>query len=536
MSTQTIKTKPLNRRIYLVLSILAIAALAAYWPSFTVPFYLDDRLSVVENQLLHTGTVIELWQTYGMRFVGYLTFWLNAQTSTNSIEALHLTNFAIHLMNGGLVFVLARLLTRHFVLNLEDKQIVFFAAVVSLVWLVHPLNTQAVTYIVQRLASLVTLFYLIALFSYFKIKLEQFSILWLLAFVISIVFGLLTKQNFLTLFVFILTFEVVFSEKNRQVRYWQAFLIAFLLLALVYPFALDLFKSISVLTKETTATSRNGYFVTQTVVIWLYIKKFFLPASLQLDMGIMVANPSSGLHFVALLAHIALIGIAIKAKRYMPLFTIGILLYYTGHSVESFVIPITDLAFEHRTYLPNIGLALAICSLIYQACKNYPRQLVFAGALTALLLVGLTYQRNLLWQDPYNFYQNDYQLAPESPRAMEAFALQLIAKGELDKAEPLLLKSVNENLIQGKVTVTGLNNLMLILFQQGKYQAAINTAMVSLKYIKQPKDKSLILSTIAYGYIKMGWCDFARGLSNKAVQLDSSNVRAKEYFEYCSQT
>ncbi|WP_220741432.1 hypothetical protein, partial [Shewanella algidipiscicola] len=58
-----------------------IFVLTAYWPSFSVPFYFDDTVSIAKNQLLQTGTIQELLSAYGMRFFGYLTFWINIQST-----------------------------------------------------------------------------------------------------------------------------------------------------------------------------------------------------------------------------------------------------------------------------------------------------------------------------------------------------------------------------------------------------------------------------------------------------------------------
>lgn len=526
-----------NRYPSLSFVVLAfVTSLLAYWPSFSVPFYLDDRTSLVENPLLIDGSLSQLWQVYGMRFIGYLTFWLNVQVSELSLLDFHLTNYAIHLLNGLLIFTIAKQLLKHFAEGWSLRRQHLFAATVALIWLLHPLNTQAVTYIVQRLASLVTLFYLAALFCYLKCRYENKKIIWSVLFLISCLLGLLTKQNFIVLFAFIVIYELIYAEQVIKKWILVSFASAFVALAIAYPFIPHLIEMISGMTKETESISRYDYFVTQTLVLWEYILKFFIPYPLQLDMGVDIAKTSSGVHFAALLGHLALILSALFAAKRLPLFTVGIILFYTGHSVESFIIPITDLAFEHRTYLPNIGLILAVSSLLFYISDKQDKSYKAITAVIVLIcgmFAVMTFERNTQWQDPYAFAENEYNLEPDSPRAMTSYALELVKVGELAQAEKLLLRAVNLNMRKGKLTVTSINNLMLLLFNQGKYQSAVNTGMMALKHIKRPNDRSLTLTNIAYGYIKMGYCDFAIGLTRKAIKLDEHNKNARDYLKHC---
>ena len=506
--------------------------LIAYWPSFSVPFYLDDRTSISDNLLLSHGSMLELFHVYGLRFITYLSFWLNHQWFEGTLLSYHVVNFAIHLVNGFLVYRLTSLLSEQFSTGLSVRQKTLLPLIVTAFWLLHPLNIQAVTYVVQRTAALVTLFVVLATLSYLKLRLNKFSFLQCSLLVLSIICGVLTKQNFFVVVIFIVLFEYYFmASAKRLIQY--SILFALMVIALAYPFYQELFQALSSLTKETTAISRSDYFITQLLVLWQYIYKVFVPINLQLDMGVELVKESTGWHFLAFLAHGILISFAIIQRKKIPLFTLGILWFYAGHSIESFVIPITDLAFEHRTYLPNIGFILAFVALL-SALKLNDKVMISIALVIVIFLAIATYQRNVLWQTPFDFYKNELSHSPNSPRSNAAFAEQLIKKGELAEAEKLFLISVQANLKKGQVTVSALNNLMKVRFQQGKYQAGVQTAMLALKYIHQPKDKSYTLTTIAYGYIQMGWCDFALGLAKSAVKLDNSNEQAKSYVIHCN--
>jgi hypothetical protein len=478
-----------------------------------------------------------------MRFIGYFSFWLNNQLldvqSGKVLEQVllhyHITNLIIHLVNGILIFAVVQLLVKKFAQQLSVKHGVLFSALVMTLWLLHPLNTQAVTYTIQRLASLVTLFYLLALYSYLKIRLFNFSFFQLTLFVTAVCLGMLTKQNFIVLFVLIYFIELLFIEKNnKKIILTSLFLLLFV--ALIYPFYTDVFTQFSNLTKETQAITRFEYFNTQLMVLGIYVYKFLVPINLQLQMGIDLVKESTGLHFIAFVIHCFIIAISIVSRKKIPLITMGVLIFYTGHSIESFIIPITDLAFEHRTYLPNIGLVLVFASSFFYLFTKYNINRLYVLIVTFTLislLAVLTYQRNTLWQAPDDFYLADYKLAPNNPRAMESYALVLIKNIKLSEGEQLLRAAVNKNFKAGKITVTSLNNLMGILFQLKKYQSAINTSMIALKSIHKPKDRSEVLTTIAFGYIGLGYCDFSIGLSTKAIELNPGNKQAIKYQRYC---
>ncbi len=523
-----------NRSIkafYISVACLFLLVLLSYWPSFTVPFYLDDQDSIVNNPILLTNDISLLLQHYGMRFIGYLSFWINHQWFDASLLSYHLVNFSIHLSNGVLIYYIVKQLAIHYG-HISTEHATRLALIVTTIWLVHPLNTQAVTYVVQRLASLSTTFVLVTLLSYLVLRLKGFSWRWCGVLILSIGLGALTKQSYFVIFLFVILFELFVDRRHRQNLAILLMLVCFTM-ALILPYFPELSAQISAFSKETQAISRIDYFNTQLTVLWVYMGKLFLPINLQLDMGIELVKGSTGLQFFAFLCHCLLIVIALRARKVVPLFTIGILWFYAGHSVESFLIPITDLAFEHRTYFPNIGLILAVVALVNDRLKLASGNFLLLVAGVILCLSALTFYRNTQWQKPFEFYQNELALAPDSARSKESFAVQLIARGKLQQGQNLLLAAVNQNFKENKATLSSLNNLMKVLFQQGHYQTGVQTAMKALKYVRNTKERSQMLTTIAFGYVKMGHCGFATGLAKKAVKLDNTNSQAKEYIEFC---
>ncbi|WP_448552133.1 hypothetical protein [Thalassotalea montiporae] len=516
------------------LLILAFATLA-YWPSMSVPFYLDDRISIAENELLKSGTLTELWDYYGLRFLTYLTFWGNERYFDGSLLSYHLVNFLIHLSNGILAFIVIRLFAQNSALHNNNQAILFSMACVA-IWLLHPLNTQAVTYIVQRAASLATFFWLLTLVSYLQIRFYKPTILRLFFFIISICFGVLTKQNYITIFVYILLCELFFFKPFDRSKVLQTIGLAGVLFALAYPFISDTLILLDKLTRETTQFTRGEYFATQAVVLWLYIAKAFYPIGLQLDMNVGLYLTNSPSVYWAFICHLAVIFTSVILRRHIPLLLIGVLWFYSAHIVESSLIPITDLAFEHRSYLPNIGLVIALVALLNFLISGNRKKIVLLllVLVSTISLSSLTYHRNVLWQDSYQFYKHELEITPESTRTMESYALELIKRGEEAEAEDLLLKAVNINFKNGIVRVSALENLMALLFKRRRYQTGIQTAMLGLKYVHKPKERSQLLAILAYGYVKMGGCDFAISLSNASLKLNAHNVQAAKNIKVCN--
>ena len=157
-----------QRHLFFAGFCLLILVFIAYWPSFFVPFYLDDRVSIVENSLLTQGSIIDLFHHYGLRFIAYLSFWLNEQWFAGSLLSYHSVNFTIHCLNAVLIYLVVRKFIDCTQSTPSDRAQYIVPLCIAGIWLLHPLNIQAVTYIVQRTAALVTTFALITILSYLQ--------------------------------------------------------------------------------------------------------------------------------------------------------------------------------------------------------------------------------------------------------------------------------------------------------------------------------------------------------------------------------
>jgi tetratricopeptide (TPR) repeat protein len=171
-----------------------------------------------------------------------------------------------------------------------------------------------------------------------------------------------------------------------------------------------------------------------------------LPTDQRLEYDIaLVSDPFSPAVILAAGAHLVMLAGALLLWRRAPLVAFGILFFYLAHLVESSVFPITDLAFEHRTYLPNAGLAtLAALGLLWLTAFANRDLATAAGAAVVLAALGwLTFERNRLWQDPIAFLQEDARLSPENERAWTSLGKELMRRQRFEEALQALGNALN---------------------------------------------------------------------------------------------
>lgn len=414
--------------------LLLAGAFLAYSLTFDVPFYLDDYPSIRENPAIRDlGNLNAVINFAPQRFIGYITFAINYSIHEYDLAGYHIINLAIHCLTAVIVFFIARqiLVMENIRPHISEDMGKYFPLLVASIFVLHPLQTQAVTYIVQRSASLAACFYLFSMLCYIRARLASgnlYRVLWLFAVAIAFVGAVFTKQNTVSLPLSLFLIEVVFFGlwgRKLMIVVLALLSATALTISLIY-FFIDpnFFASLSRMTQETVIVSRLDYLAIQAGVIWGYIAKFILPFKLHLDYDLAVRSFSEPLVLLATLAHICVLGFAFWSIRTRPLIAFAILFYYLAHSVESGLIPIRDFAFEHRTYLPNFGLSLLVAWLVLNiAPRKIDRRLVLAASVALIMISGsVTFSRNSLWRDNIAFFTNETELSPNTLRTWSMLA------------------------------------------------------------------------------------------------------------------
>lgn len=515
------------------IALICLLALIAYVNSFSVPFYLDDFTSIINSESVKRGNWLNIWMENKQRIVTYASFAVNYRFSGETPFSYHAANLAIHLGASlalwWLTSLLCATLSGDREISLHPGYVPLFAAAM---YVVHPLQTQAVTYIVQRGATLAALFYLLGLAVYVKARKANQSG-WFIAAAALAALGMASKQNAATLPLAILLLESLFLQATATRKRIAA---AILLLAmLAWLVAIMQVPALDALTRETTAISRADYFATQLAALWIYIAKFFVPWGLKLEYDLPLQHGfplyPTGL---ALAGHIALLMVAIAVRSKLPLATFGIAFYYLAHIVESTIFPITDLVFEHRTYLPNAGMCLAVASLAIgwggEAVKRAPA-LKFVPVFAVMALCLLTLMRNQEWNDPIVFHERNAALAPGSYRPELALNAEYLKRNELAGAASRIESAISKyQAINGSAELDEhlFHNLLLTQMRLGQYPEVIRLATMKQINIDtfSPTLRSNVLTMRGRSYAATNDLNAALADFKAAVAVNSANSSA----------
>ena len=441
---------------------LAILCVLVFEVGLSGPFLFDDHTHIRQNTQLHINdlSLASLSQAWNSslspppsdRPVSQLTFGINHAISGLSIYAYKATNLFIHLINGWLVFLLARgLLNAHLFSQGDDantQRIAWFAFLVAAVWLLHPLNLSPVLYIVQRMTQLSTLFVLLGLWLYVSGRLEMAAgqpglLRVILAFPIAL-FGILAKENaaLFPILILVLEFTILrnLAKGNHAKRLGAVLIVGAIvptLAGLIYLATHPEFYDYSV-----RQFSMQERLLTQARALWFYLQMFFLPELQRLALfhdDFPVSRdwltPISTLASTVAWA-VTLITSIVFAHR-LPIISFGILFYLAAHSLESGIIPL-EMVFEHRNYLASLGPAfvLAYFLTIRFAHSRIDRPLLVLAAVLIGVYALLTHLRADDWSSANSLTLSEVHHHPESQRANFKAAQYYISRLDDPKLAP----------------------------------------------------------------------------------------------------
>lgn len=519
-------------------ALIVILVGLAYFPSLSVPFYLDDYDSIANNPVIQSLDFNEISKWYSMREVGYLTLALDYQLYGTEVPGYHLSNIVIHLLVVCAVLFFTRTICA--ALKLSEKQTVYLSLVAAIIFAILPLNSQSVVYVIQRLAMLTALFYILGLGCYIKFRISDSNkVLWLLTTVVLFVLGLHTKQNIATFPIAILLIEILLLKELDPRR-----ITGLLLAGLVGLFLLHLVdfvnggKYVSLLdsaSRETDFYTRWEYLTHQFFAIWMYISKFFYPFPLRLEYGWENLTWSSSLVWLGFGLTIAALSIAYKLRAKHPVIAFSILLYFVLHLVESSLIPIRDLSFEHRAYLPNVALTLLVAYLWSILFSRFKALVLLATCGVVLFFTYVTHDRVTLWGDPIEFYRHELRQEGENTRMYSGLAVKFLKKGDRVNATKWfkITFQVAEKL--GRIQTGTVVAYIDLLNSQGKEGEAKYYGIKALELASRNQDKADLLAVMAKLDVAQGQCRDAMGMINRALRYHPENINANLLKKQCEQ-
>ena len=465
------KFKSGRMRICVHLAAVCLLGAMIYANTMHAAFVFDDGTYVLGNPVINdlrgfvdTGYVEQLIgrgqlnQNFRTRIVTFFTFTINYKLFGHSLVGYHLVNLGIHLLNGILVYWLTRLSMQTPLAKMVESHCVscgFTAMLTALLFVSHPVQTEAVTYISQRSTSLATLFYLLSLAFYISWRLtasmplvtlekspfRDFTGKRLVLYGLSLLSAILamrTKEISFTLPLMICLYEFFFIGgcSRRRWLYLLPFLLTMLIIPLIVFGEHAKYRDVDYLIgsfDKTQPGAAMGYLLTQFMVVATYLRLLILPVNQNLDYSYPMATgffQTPVLLSFLLLTSLAGLGGYLFARSARPseaghafwlrLISFGIFWFFLALSVESTFIPLADVIFEHRLYLPSVGFFLSLTAagmIIYARCGLLMRRVLSVG-IVALILVwsGAAYLRNSVWRDELTIWTDTVQKSPDKCR------------------------------------------------------------------------------------------------------------------------
>jgi hypothetical protein len=459
-----------------ILFSIALLVIFVYVPGINGPYVFDDGENITLNEPVAISS-LNINNIYDAalsnnnalkRPLAALSFGLNHYFAGGFEDTLpfKITNLFIHLCNSILVYVLTLLLlkspglrqiSRNWNLNIT-------AGLVAAAWSLHPIQLTSVLYVVQRMTSLSALFVLAGLIVFLHGRhllsatgKKGFPIMYA-GITAGTVLGLGAKENAILLPLFALTIEYVLFARDKFAIPVKRKLWFFYIILLLAP--LLFFSGYSILHPEFIT---NGYLelhftlferlLTQSRILWIYVSLILYPSVHRLGLFHDDINISHGF-FDPLSTLPALIGIcgivvfAITRARQYPVIALSVLWFISGHALESSIFPL-QIAYEHRNYLPSLGIIFAVVLYIRILVNKMSNVRAFHYAIPLLLIFILgysTWNRAYTWSDISILAETEARNHPESGAANSfAARVNLHHASNLNKAIDYVIKGIHAN-------------------------------------------------------------------------------------------
>jgi tetratricopeptide (TPR) repeat protein len=576
------------------LLLIAALGIAAYSNTFNCPFQWDEKDFIVKNPIvkdighfLEPGRAegLEYFETVKRRYVGYLSFALNYRFGGLDVTGYHAVNLAVHLINSLLVYLLVILTFRTPRLALSSLSghsglVALFSA---LLFVSHPVQTEAVTYVFQRLTSLMTAFYLLSLVSYAGSRLAGARAGRYTLYALSVAFALAamkTKENAFTLPLAVALYEFMFfrGSLGRFIR-----LAPLILTMLVVPLTLTgADRPLGEIIGDTGATagysaiSRVEYLLTEPRVVVTYLRLLMFPFNQNIDYDYPVFGSLSEPQVLVSILFLTLVfglGVYMLKRSHLSdpilrLAAFGVFWFFMALSVESSVIPLPMVIDEYRVYLPSVGAFLALSAgaslLMVRLGPGRARNLVISLlVMVPVLMTSVTYVRNCVWQDEVGFWECAAERSPRKARVRYNLGVVYGDRGMADRAideygAVLRLKPDGIDAADAHFNL-GVIYAKMKAFDKaiGHYRAAValkpgarafnNLAVVYAA--KQMPDKMVAYSleavrfgpdlpeahfNLGLGYLEKGLRESARREFETVLRLEPGHEKALRYLDYIS--
>ncbi len=507
------------------------AGLYAYHNSFTGPFIFDD-ISTISNN----ATIRQLWPLWGAmsppanspvtgRPVVNLSLAVNYALGGLDVWGYHAVNLAIHILAALVLYgVVRRTLLCPSLREQYGAEAPWLALAVALIWVVHPLQTESVTYITQRTESLMALFFLLTLYCVIRGVESSHPGPWYAAAVVSTGLGMGSKEVMVVAPLVVLAYDRLFLSKSFQETFRQRPGLYTGLAACWVIFAALAQARVGkdVARLGLSEVTQWEYAKTQAGVIVHYLRLAFWPHPLvgdyddwPLAKSVRTILPSAGVVMTFL-------GVTLWALyRRLRLAFLGVWVFLILAPTSSFYPIVTEVAAERRMYLPLAGVIalVVICghAVLREVCRRLGRQalqrVLGAAVLVAIVatLTPLTLRRNEDYRSTASFWSDVVAKRPNNARARVGLGASLRRQGRLDEAMAHYSEALRINPQYAEAHA----GLGAALSRQGRLDEAMAHYMEALR----------ISPHYALGHFNLGTAYASLGKLDDAIAYYSSALR-----------
>ena len=451
-----------------LLFIVCIMVVACYWAGTSGGFVFDDMASLPQLGYHNTIDSLEKLKAFvfggitgpGGRPVALLTFAANAQTWPAHAYYFIVTNIAIHVVNTVLLFWFLNVLFATALPQLRHKKVIIITA--CALWALHPFHISTVLYIVQRMTLLAATFSLLTFIAYLYARRDLLAGRYVAGMVmlggaaLSAALGFFSKEIVILLPLQLLLIELLCTVNNSAKRnraltwlFWGS-LVPAAIIVVGYPVKMIVANTWHLITTGSELDSTRSFtmferLLTEQRVVGDYIADLLVPKMQSsgvfydgYSISTNLLTPFSTL--VWMLLHVTLLLGSFFFRRKVPMLFFCVWWFYVGHLIES-TAPMLEIKFDHRNYLPSIGLLLLMAWAISSLKKDILKKSISIGLV--LVYAALLFMGASLWGKPLTAAMVWIEKNPNSPRALEhAASLYLNHHGASKEAEALLMRSI----------------------------------------------------------------------------------------------
>lgn len=510
------------------LCFIGVISTVAYSNSFQGVLTFDDRHNIIENYYLKIDSLspVDLIAAAtqgpsGHRWVPNFSFALNYYFHKLDVWGYHLVNLVVHIVTAcGLYLLAQRILLLPVLASRYGRRAAEVAFVAAVLWAVHPVQTNAVTYIVQRMTSMAAMFYVYSLLFYVvgrRRKQASTRFAFYLSSLLCGVLAVFSKENAVTLPLAILAIEVFFMRQAAW-SWGDKKHIVYLVLAgcaLLVPvwFFLGINPVSPIMAGyEARSFTLGERLLTEARVLLHYLSLLALPLPSRLNLNYDFPLSTGLFSPPQTVGALLVLGSLWWAVLYLfkrdRLLSFAILWFLGNLVIESSFIAL-ELVFEHRLYLPSMFVSLAFIALLYRLAAE--RRYIVRGTVVVVgvIFVLLTWQRNELWGDQVRLWTDVVAKSPQLARAHYGLGVSYQEAGDYQAAEESLLKAV----ALAPEDSTVYFNLAILYEKQNNFEAAIKALRTAL--VKKNAFIDMVYAGLSRVYRKAG--DYPRAM--QAVDL-----------------